>query len=234
MKKLSLQEAEMLASKFRVQAGLNLSEPLCPRIVLRMLNITAMFRPLSETSYGISCKSKSGRMFMMVNSNSTIGRQNFTIAHELYHLFYDESPTPHMCRGMAEGEEKNANIFASSLLLPQDGILPIISFDEIVDRNVHISTILFLEQLYSVSRQTIVFRLKDLGLLTRKRCTELLSLPVRESAKEYGYDTSLYEPGNEGLFIGNFGTKARTLYENGKISEGHYNELLNMLSYAEE
>ncbi len=232
MKKLSLQEAEMLASKFRIQAGLSLSEPLCPRIVLRMLNITAMFRPLSETSYGMSCKSKSGQMFMMINSNSTVGRQNFTIAHELYHLFYDESPTPHMCQGISTGEEKNANIFASSLLLPQDGILPIISFDEIINKDVRISTVLFLEQLYSVSRQTVLFRLKDLGLLTQKKCAELLALPVRESAREYGYDTTLYESGNEGLFIGNFGTKARTLYENGKISEGHYNELLNMLTYA--
>jgi len=29
--------------------------------------------------------------FIIVNSNHTVGRQNFTIAHELYHLFYDHT-----------------------------------------------------------------------------------------------------------------------------------------------
>ena len=40
----------------------------------------------------------------------------------------------------------------------------------------------------------------------------------------------MYEAGNEGLVIGDFGEKARLLYESGKISEGHYIELLNMIT----
>ena len=49
-----------------------------------------------------------------------------------------------------------------------------------------------------------------------------------DSAVAYGYDKSLYVGGNEGVVIGDFGEKARRLYEDGKISEGHYLELLNL------
>ena len=48
-----------------------------------------------------------------------------------------------------------------------------------------------------------------------------------------GYDRSLYQSGNEGLIIGDFGAKARELYDKEKISEGHYMELLNMINYGE-
>ena len=119
MKKLTILEAEYLAGKFRSERGLSQYEPINPKTLLRRLNITTMYRPLSGNSYGISCRSKSGKMFMMVNSNSTRGRQHFTIAHELYHLLYDENPSTHMYQGLATGEEKNANMFASALLLPR-------------------------------------------------------------------------------------------------------------------
>ena len=42
-------------------------------------------------------------------------------------------------------------------------------------------------------------------------------------------DLSLYQPGNEGVVIGDFGEKARLLFEQERISEGHYVELLNLL-----
>ena len=108
MSRFTVLEAERLAEMFRAKTGVNLSEPIGAKTLLRKLKITTMYRPLSENSYGISCKSKSGRMFMMVNSNSTRGRQHFTIAHELYHLFYDESPVPHMCRETISEVERNA------------------------------------------------------------------------------------------------------------------------------
>ncbi len=37
------------------------------------------------------------------------------------------------------------------------------------------------------------------------------------------------KPGNEGVVIGDFGEKARLLFEQERISEGHYVELLNLL-----
>ncbi len=230
MKRLTIQESEILAQKFRSEHGLSMTEPISTKTVLRKLGILTMYRPLSEKSFGISAKSESGRMFMMVNCNSTRGRQHFTIAHELYHLLYDDSPEPHMCGGVAIGVEKDANLFASALLMPREGLLKMVSDEEVKRRKVKLATVLRMEQFFGVSRNTLLLRLKDIGLITEAYLNELKSVPVKESAMQYGYNLSLYEAGNKGIVIGDFGEKARLLFESGRISEGHYYELLNMIS----
>lgn len=230
MKRLTIQESEILAQKFRSEHGLSMTEPISTKTVLRKLGILTMYRPLSEKSFGISAKSESGRMFMMVNCNSTRGRQHFTIAHELYHLLYDDSPEPHMCGGVAIGVEKDANLFASALLMPREGLLKMVSDEEVKRRKVKLATVLRMEQFFGVSRNTLLLRLKDIGLITESYMNELKSVPVKESAMQYGYNLSLYEAGNKGIVIGDFGEKARLLFESGRISEGHYYELLNMIS----
>lgn len=230
MKRLTIQESEILAQKFRSEHGLSMTEPISTKTVLRKLGILTMYRPLSEKSFGISAKSESGRMFMMVNCNSTRGRQHFTIAHELYHLLYDDSPEPHMCGGVAIGVEKDANLFASALLMPREGLLKMVSDEEVKRRKVKLATVLRMEQFFGVSRNTLLLRLKDIGLITEAYMNELKSVPVKESAMQYGYNLSLYEAGNKGIVIGDFGEKARLLFESGRISEGHYYELLNMIS----
>lgn len=229
MKILSIPEAELLAGQFRYNAGLSLTEPVNAKTLIRKLGITAVYRPLSESSYGIGCKSASGKMFILVSSNSTRGRQHFTIAHELYHLFYEERPVPHMCGQGVPAEEKNANRFASALLMPKEGMLSMISPDEIASHNITLATVLRMEQFFGVSRNTLLIRLKDVGLISQQRLDELKGIPAKESALSYGYDLSLYEKGNAGLVIGDFGEKARRLFEEEKISEGHYEELLNMI-----
>lgn len=230
MKRLTIQEAEALADKFRVLVRIAPNEPINVKTLLRKLGITTMYRPLSDDSYGISCKSKSGKMFMLVNCKSTRGRQHFTIAHEFYHLFYDENPTPHMCNGTATGEERNANMFATALLLPKGGLLNMLSAEEISNHKVELATILRMEQFFGASRNNLAIRLKEIGIINQAQVDSILSISVKDSARAYGYDLSLYEPGNENLLIGDFGEKARLLYESGQFSEGHYYELLNMIS----
>jgi len=237
MKRLTIDTAENLAAKFRVEIGFSLVEQISVKTVLRKMNILTLFRPLSERSYGLSLKSKAGNCFMLVNSNTTRGRQHFTIAHELYHLYYDENPTPHVCTDEQDASavaEKNADLFASSLLMPREGVLQIVSIEESVERKIALSTIIKLEQFFSVSRQSLLFRLKAIGLLTEAGLQSLLKIPVVESAKQYGYDTALYSKGNENLVIGDFGEKARKLYDSGKISEGHYQELINLIYNGED
>ena len=92
-----------------------------------------------------------------------------------------------------------------------------------------------MEQLFEVSRINLLVRLKECNLISKAQFEEIKSIPVKKSAMEYGYDLSLYNPGNEGVVISDFGEKARILFERGKISEGHYLELLNLISdYHEE
>ena len=72
-------------------------------------------------------------------------------------------------------------------------------------------------------------RLRKIDLLYENTLQSLKAIPVLDSAKQYGYDLSLYNKGTENLVIGDFGEKARKLFDAEKISEGLYIELLNII-----
>lgn len=233
MRRLSEFDAELLAVRFRNMLHLPQDAPFVVREVLEQLGILTVFRPLSDGSYGMSIKTNEGLRFMLVSSNSTIGRQHFTIAHELYHLYYDEKPTPHMCGIDGKSPlEKSADMFASNVLLPRVGLLSMLPDGFSSEKKLDIATIVKMEQKFQVSRQALLYRLKRLSIISEDQLQELLMAPTREAAQRRGYDVSLYENGNEGLLIGDYSSLATDLFEKGRISEGHYNELVNALINA--
>jgi Zn-dependent peptidase ImmA (M78 family) len=236
MKRLTQEATENLAKKFRVENGLSLCEPIHVKSLLRKLNILTMYKPLSEDFYGVSLKSPSGLHCLLINSNNTRGRQHYTIAHEIYHILYDEDPVPHICgqEGGKNMSEQNADAFSAELLMPYDGLIPFISEEEIKTRKIKLATIIKLEQYFSVSRISLLHRLKSLKLLLDSNFDALSQIPVKESARQYGYDTALYSKGNENLVISDFGEKARELYERNIISEGHYEEVLALINYGKD
>lgn len=224
---------ETKVSKFRTDNGLSDSEPITLKSLLLKLNILTIFRPLSENFSGMCLKDNSDHRFMLINSNQARGRQHFTIAHELYHLYIEEKPTPHKCNpgcGSKNPVEQSADMFAAILLMPQNGIFGLIPENELCSKNISIATILKLEHYFSVSRSALLYRLLNIGLITEAVRSQLSEIGVKYSAKCFGYDTALYEPANEGLVIGDFGEKARNLFEQEKISEGHYLELLHKIN----
>ena len=132
---------------------------------------------------------------MLINSNHPRGRQNFTIAHELYHLFIEEKPTPHKCNpGYGKNKvEQNADMFASSLLMPEAGICQLIPETELNTKNISIATVLKLEHYFSVSRSALLYRLLNIGLISESTRSSLAEIKVKHSARCFGYDTALYE-----------------------------------------
>src|SRR5574344_791061 len=145
MDKISL-VAEDLARKFRSDYDYSMSEPIIIKSLLTKLRILTMYKPLSEDAYGLSTRSADKEdKFILVNSQSSKGRQHFTIAHELYHLYLDENPHPHICRkdGKKDKVEVMADAFASALLLPQEGVFKAIPTEEIKNRKVSLSTVFF-------------------------------------------------------------------------------------------
>jgi len=52
---------------------------------------------------------------------------------------------------------------------------------------------------------------------------------IIKNATLYGYNSDLYQPGNEGMVIGNYGTIARELFDHGIVSESSYFSLLEDL-----
>jgi Zn-dependent peptidase ImmA (M78 family) len=183
----------------------------------------------------MSLKDSLNHRFMLINSNQSKGRQHFTIAHELYHLFIEENPRPHKCvtgNGPKDLAEQKADMFASILLMPENGMIQMLPQKDIERGDISLATVIKLEHYFSVSRSALLNRLSDLHLINPQSKASYSSLPAIQSAKNYGYNTSLYKSGNDNLVIGDFGEKARILFENERISEGHYIELLNKLDYG--
>lgn len=233
MRRLSEFDAELLAVRFRNMLHLPQDVPFPVKNALEQLGILTVFRPLSDSSYGMSIKMKDGSRFMLVSSNSTIGRQHFTIGHELYHLYYDENPQPHMCGTDGKAPtEQSADMFASNLLLPRVGLLAMLPEDFPTSKKLDLATVVKMEQKFQVSRQALLYRLKRLGIIGEDVLQSLLLAPTRDAAQRRGYDVALYENGNEGFIIGDYSSLATDLFEKGRISEGHYNELVNVLMNA--
>ena len=230
MKTTLLNYVESQASRFRQFAGLSDSEAVNLRSLLLKLNVLTLFRPMSDSFSGMSLKGN-GQLFMLINSNQPRCRQHFTIAHELSHLFIEDNPVPHRCQagGKKNESEQCADAFALMFLMPADGVRQMIPEDELKQGKVSLATALKLGQYFGTSHAAVLNRLSDLNLIGRNEREQLSGISVKRACREYGYDTSLYESGNEGRVIGDFGEKARKLFEADKISEGHYLELLHKI-----
>lgn len=216
----------------RTKQSLSTIEPINCKSLLLKLNTFTFYRPLSETFSGM-CLKKDNLTFILVNSNHPRGKQHFTIAHELYHLFYQPNFKPHICNpGKTVGvdlNEKLADAFATELLMPSLGLVQMIPPEEKEKKSITVSTILKLENYFSVSHSALIIRLKSLKLISNTQFEYLSNLKIKKTAKEYGFGLSLYEPGNENVVLGDYGIKAKNLFTDSKISENHYYELMNFI-----
>lgn len=83
-------------------------------------DLTVVFYPMSERISGLCIRDKNNKL-IGINSTLTYGRQRFTAAHELCHLFYHENFTSIVCAKDFDKNkdplEKEANMFASYFLV---------------------------------------------------------------------------------------------------------------------
>ena len=149
-----LQELEYFAQKFRDANSLSEKEPIRIKSILQKNNILTVYKPLSSGLSGMSIKIKSetkkGEIddnsirFILVNSKHSIGKQHFTICHELYHLYFQEKFSSSISFAgkfdkKGNPEEYDADLFAAYLLLPKWGIWELIPEDERVKNKISIA-----------------------------------------------------------------------------------------------
>lgn len=216
---------------FRNRFGYNGTEPINFVSLLKKLDILTIFKKLSDDFSGLSMIEGESR-FILINSNHSLGRQNFTICHELYHLYYDKDFTPHKCKtGLfpkKDINERMADIFASHLLLPEAGIMQLIPDAELNKDQIRLATLLKIEQTYGSSRKALLYQLSKMGLVSNN-FVENHSKQVKAGAHQLGYSIELYEPTAERAILGTYGSLANKLFENEQISESHYQELMLLI-----
>jgi Zn-dependent peptidase ImmA (M78 family) len=223
---------EKHVNRFREQNSISSSEAVNIKSLLIKLGVNVVFDSLSENFSGMAIKIGENR-FMLINASQSLGRQNFTIAHELYHLYIQQNFNSMSCQtglfNKKNSIEYEADSFSACFLMPESGILDLIPDSELKLKNPELYTIVKLEQYFGVSRKAILRRLNDIGILKRAQYDQYSQLGAKSTAVQFGFDTSLYMPGNEKLIIGDYGQKARLLFEKGKISESHYLSLIHSI-----
>ena len=218
------------AFMFRQKNGLNPNEPIYFKSLLLKLNVQSLFKPLkTQNISGIAVKARNDLKFMMINTSLSRGRQHFTIAHELYHLYIQPNFTNMSCNtsnfDRKDLIEYHADIFASNLILPEIGLYELIPDSELKKDTISLRTILSLEQYYSCSRTALLYKLKEMNIITSP-LFEMYNKDKIKSAINYGYDINLYQPDNITTFIGDYGSISKQLFDDEKISETHYLSLL--------
>lgn len=116
---------------------------------------------------------KDGIAYMAISSNESPVRQRFTIAHELGHFFLhpqkdtfiEYRDNKYKKKVVRSTEEKEANFFAASLLMPKKFIE--VDIKNIPDKIVSENDIKNLAQKYKVSEEAMTYRLINLHLVSK-------------------------------------------------------------------
>ncbi|MCH5173952.1 MAG: ImmA/IrrE family metallo-endopeptidase [Bacteroidales bacterium] len=196
--------------------------------------ILTVFTQMSPEFSGMCLKYDNDTNFILVNSDIVLGRQNFTIAHELYHLFVQNGDEfkVHTCDVMNPQSpvERHANTFASYFLLPRDGVVEIMQRIDCTRKTVNAAHIIMMCDYFGVSYKAMLVRVNKILGLTRERFELLHAVQPIPTALDFSLNTEVFEkPQTKEKVIGDYSSKAQALYTSGLISKGHLIELLDAI-----
>lgn len=217
-------QAEMLRHEWGI--GTFASVNIRALVYSNIGNLTVLWFPMKKNISGCCSKTKEDKI-IFINANHSIGRQNFTLAHELYHLLYDDIDEFVICGVDANSQrERNADTFASTFLIPDSAMYWFKNKNKIEDWS--LEDIIKCEQYYQVSHKTMLVRLKKLNWINQNQFDEYQDDIIRQADK-LGYDTGLYMPSDENQKYSSIGELIRLTekaYEDKKITAGKRKEIL--------
>lgn len=216
------------AIELRKQFGFNSLNPIdLINVILEELpNITLIFQPISEKTSGI-CINNDNVQIICINSDMNLGRQRFTLAHELYHLLVEKSFKLFLCNDNNQNEsEKEANIFASFLLMPDEALTSFIKKNNITKFD--IDAIIKLEQYFQIGHYAMLIRLKQDHYITESELQDFMRIPITRESANRGFSTELYDfpLKNEYKVYGKYINLINELNSQNVITPGEKQELL--------
>ena len=193
-------------------------------LTYKIPNLTIAWFPMKSSVSGCCYKNEED-FIILVNSSHSRGHQNFTLAHELYHLLDDENFI--ICSDKYEDIiEKNADEFASNFLMSERAL-----YDYIESNNIDawtISDVIKCEQYFQLDHRNFIKRLYAEKLISGNQFAEL-SINFIKMAASLGYDTSLYKANYKDMLyfsIGHMIPITEKLYEQKKLTQGARRDIL--------
>lgn len=225
-------ELSIKASQIRKKLGEDESSPIDIFALSQTIDsLTLMFYPLGKNISG-ACFKNSNSSIIAINSDMSLGRQRFSLAHELYHLFFDEDQSSTICSSKIAGEnenEKKADKFASYFLAPPTALYGAIQKRKsLTGKPLSLGDIIRLEQHFGISHQAMLVRLSEEKEISVEDIDSMQS-GIISAAARLGFDVSLYKPSPEDKkvqVLGHYIYQADNLLQADVISMGKYEELL--------
>lgn len=188
---------------------------------------------LGQSPSGLFYNHPAAGFFIAVNSQMTLGRQVFTLAHELAHAYFHSQTTDVVVSipGTDHGREPFADSFAGEFLVPGDTLRGLAgelsSFDLLADPAV----VVHLQQHFGVSFATMRVRLLQEKLISRGAFDALANISPSRLAQSLGYPVHPADMGSFQLhplerFPARMLLLVRTALERSAITRGDAAEIL--------
>lgn len=189
---------------------------------------TIIFHPMSSNTSGM-CVKNGTNSIIGINSNSSLGRQRFTLAHELYHLLYDDNFNEDIvvCNYNDKSDsEQEAELFGSYVLIPYEGLKKFIKSRGI--KKWTLDDAIVCEQYFQISHQALITRLLQDGFIDEREFDNLSNVKISHEAKLRGFDKLIYQVPeyNSKRVIGNYVRLVEDAYNSNLISEDKRNGML--------
>lgn len=185
----AIKQAEFLAESLRRDLLLG-DDPITNILdIYSRLGLQVIQMPLGEKISGFIIFSNKAGPFVFINSKENPERRNFSMAHELCHFLADFSPSnpsgespsktfePFENKYDKDYREIRANNFAAALLMPSVGLNSYIV--DMLGRNARTINKLDIVRIhyhYRASVQAVLYRLKNLDLITKPNFEKLIQM----------------------------------------------------------
>jgi len=150
------------------------------RILEEEYNLPIFFFEMPKGTSAISIIS-STYAAICVNTQDVPWRRNFDIAHELFHILYQQSIPEECGASNDKTQEMFANAFASAFLLPRASLEKEIEKRKEKSK-LNITDLIVMACEYDVSVDALLWRLVNLGRINRAKVEKILSV---EAVKDY-------------------------------------------------
>jgi Zn-dependent peptidase ImmA (M78 family) len=158
---------------------------------------------------GMYIKQKETKI-VLIHRHRILGNQNFTAAHELSHVLFDEEDMFDICFPVDFNKDSNevlADFFASHFLMPEECILSEYKWGFFEVQKEHIVR---LSSKYQVSFIAMALRLHNLGLITNESYQYYLKksqkgkLRLKETCMSEGIESSVFETPKDAYISENY------------------------------
>ena len=223
-------ELSTKAQELREKLGEDANSPIdIFSLVNQIEGLTLVYYPLGKNISGMCVRDNEVRL-IAINSTMSYGRQRFSLAHELYHLYFDNANGFDVCSKKLDPKSENekcADQFASYFLAPHKSLRAVIK--RIVgESSLTTQHVIALEQYFGMSHLAMLWRLVSEGYLKEEMVDKYRSGVISE-ARSQGYDDKLYKPTAMELqkrTYGHYLKQVDELQQRDLVSPGKIDELL--------